>query len=69
MIANLDKFKAIIITKNYELKFKGKSILSFAKVDLLGIKYIDNEISFEFHLSEICRKAGGQLSALELIGS
>ena len=51
MIANPDKFKAIIITKdrqqteNYELNFKGKSISSSAKVDLLGIT-IDNKLSF-----------------------
>ena len=42
MIANPDKFKAIIIakdrqqTENYELNFKGKSISSSAKVDLQG---------------------------------
>ena len=74
MIANPDKFKAIIITKerqqteNYELNFKGKSISSSAKVDLLGIT-IDNKLSFEFHISEICRKAGGQLNALKRLGS
>ena len=74
MIANPDKFKAIIITKdrqqteNYELNFKGKSISSSAKVDLLGMT-IDNKLSFEFHISEICRKAGGQLNALKRLGS
>ena len=46
----------------------GKSISSSAKVDLLGIT-MDNEISFEFHISEICRKAGGQLNARERLGS
>ena len=57
MIANPNKFKAIIITKdrqqteNYELNFKGKSISSSAKVDLLGIT-IDNQLFFEFHISE-----------------
>ena len=74
MIANPDKFKAIIITKdrqqteNYELNFKGKSISSSAKVDLLGIT-IDNKLPFEFHISEICRKASGQLNALKRLGS
>ena len=53
MIANSDKFKAIIITEIYELNFKCISISSSAKVDLLGIT-IDNELSFEFHISEIC---------------
>ena len=67
MIANPYKFKAAIITKdrqqieNYELNFKGKSI---AKVDLLG-----NELCFEFHISEMCRKAGGQINALKRLGS
>ena len=74
MTAYPDKFKAIIITKdrqqteNYELNFKGKSISSSAKIDLLDIT-IDNKLSFEFHISEICRKAGGQLNALKRLGS
>ena len=74
MIADPDKFNAIIITKsrqhteNYELNFKGKSVSSSAKVDLLGIT-IDNELSFEFLISEICRKAGGQLNALKRLSS
>ena len=74
MIANPDKFKTIIITKdrqqteNYELNFKGKGIFSSTKVDLLGIT-TDNKLFFEFHISEICRKAGGQLNALKRLGS
>ena len=61
MIANPDKFKAIIITKdrqqteNYELNCKGKSISSSAKVDLLGIA-IDNELSLKFYINEMCKK-------------
>ena len=76
MIANPDKFKAIMITKdrqqteNYELNFKGKTISLHLKklIYLLGIT-IDNELSFEFHISERCRKAGGQLNALKRLGS
>ena len=74
MIANPDKFKAIIITKdrrqteNYELNFKGKSISSSVKVDLLGIT-IYNKLSFEIHINEIPRKAGGQFNALKRLGS
>ena len=56
------------LTENYVLNFKDKSISSSVKVDLLGIT-IDNELSFEFHISEIRRKAGGQLNALKLPGS
>ena len=49
-------------------RVKGKSISSSAKVDLLGIT-IDNELSFEFHISEMCRKAGSQLNALKPLDS
>ena len=45
----------------------GESI-SLSAVDLLGIT-IHNELPFEFHISEMCRKACGQLNALKRLGS
>ena len=41
---------------------------SSEKVDLLGLT-IDTKRSFESHISEICRKAAGQLNALKRLGS
>ena len=74
MIANPDKFKAVILTKyrkdnsNLELNFCDKKIKTSDKVQLLRIT-IDQRLSFEQHISEICRKASGQLNALKRLGS
>ena len=70
MIANPDKFKAIIITKNgsdtsgIELKINGAVILSQKEVTLLGLT-IDNKLSFYQHISKICISAGGQLNSIK----
>ena len=59
MIGNPDNFKAIILTKdrkddsNLELSFCDKKIKTSDKVQLLGIT-IDQRLSFEQHISEIC---------------
>ena len=42
-------------------------ITSEAEVDLLGLK-IDQRLSFDSHISKICRKASKQLNALERSG-
>ena len=74
MIANPDKFKAIISTKdrrdnsNLELNFCDKKIKISDKVQLLGIT-TNQRLPFEQHISEICRKASGQLNALKRLGS
>lgn len=74
MIANPGKFKAIVLSKNnaetVDTKFqiRGKVLHSTDKVDLLGVT-IDDKLSFEHHISEICRKAAGQLNALKRLGS
>ena len=70
MIANPDKFKAIILSKEklnttyITFNFKGQNISAKEKVDLLGIT-IDNKLTFETHISSLCRKAAGQLNALK----
>ena len=59
MIANPDKFKAIILTKdrkdnsNLELNFCDKKIKTSNNVQLLGIT-TDQWLFFEQHISEIC---------------
>ena len=70
MIANPDKFKAIILSKeklnttDITFNFKGQNISAKEEVDLLGIT-IDNKLTFETHISSLCRKAAGQLNALK----
>ena len=74
MIANPGKFKAIVLSKNNidtvgtKFQIREKVIYSSNKVDLLGIA-IDNQLNFETRISEICRKAAGQLNALKHLGS
>ena len=73
MIANPDKFKAIVLTKidhntaGIRLEFCGKTILSSNEIDLLGIT-IDTKLSFDSHITKICRKASRQLNALKRLG-
>ena len=74
MITNPGKFKAIVLSKNNidtagtKFQIREKAIYSSDKVDLLGIA-IDDQLNFESHISEICRKAAGQLNALKRLGS
>ena len=69
MIANPGKFQSIIICKEKKqldsvtLTINNKSIQPSGSVKLLGIE-IDNSLSFESHISSLCRKAAGQLNAL-----
>ena len=70
MIANPEKFKAIVLTKHdeqtvgSEFNFSGITNYSSAEVDLLGVK-LDTKLSFESHISKMCKKAAGQLNALK----
>ena len=73
MIANPDKFKAIVLTKtdhntaSIKLEFSRKTILSSNEIDLLGIT-IDTKLSFDSHIAKICRKASRQLNAFKHLG-
>jgi len=70
MIANPDKFKAIIITKNgsdtsgIELKINGEIIHTQKEVTLVGVT-IDNKLSFAPHISKICKTAANQLNSIK----
>ena len=69
MIVNPDKFQAIIVKKNskmensYPLNINDQTINSENSVKLLGIE-IDNKLSFEQHISTLCKKASNQLNAI-----
>ena len=69
MIVNPDKFQAIIIKRNsnmedqYTLNFDGNQVNSDKSVKLLGIS-IDNKLSFEEHVSSLCKKVSNQLNAI-----
>ena len=70
MIVNPDKFKAIVFTKSRQdtsgipINLKEHCITSENTVTLLGIK-IDCILSFEKHVSELCKTAASQLNALK----
>ena len=70
MIANPDKFEAIIIEKNgrdtsgIPLNINNDTITSSKEVTLLGIT-IDNKLSFNTHISNICKNAANQLNAIK----
>ena len=69
MIVNPDIFQAIIVKKNakikdsYPLKINDQIINSENSVKRLGIK-IDNKLSFDKHISTLCKKASNQLNAI-----
>ena len=70
MIVNPDKFKAIVLTKarqdtsGISINLRDHCITSEESVSLLGIT-IDCRLSFDKHVSTLCRKAASQLSALK----
>ena len=70
MIANPEKFKAIILQKSKSAKvsdlkipIRGQQVAPTQEVELLGIK-IDNELEFNKYIYKICKKAANQLNAL-----
>ena len=69
MIANPDKFQAIVMNKKREnqkthkLKIYNNEIETTKSVKLLPID-IDNQLSFNQHISKLCSKAAMQLNAV-----
>ena len=69
MLANQNKFKAIVLTKTdhntagIRLEFSGKTILSSNEIDLLGVTIDTNS-----HITKICCKASRQLNAWKCLG-
>lgn len=68
MLANPSKFQSIVLTRDKQpirttFEIKNKIIHNQEMVELLGVK-IDEQLKFDTHISELCRKAGGQLNSL-----
>ena len=68
MIVNPDKFQALILGKhkqndNIKLKINGSDIIPRKSVTLLGVE-IDNKLSFNDHITTICKKAGNKINAM-----
>ena len=69
MIANPDKFQAIVLDKrrsnNTEVKFiiGSEQIQAVPSVDILGIT-IDDKLNFNLHIDKTCRKSTNQLNTL-----
>ena len=69
MIANPDKFHTLFIRKDKKdtsgiiMKFQNKTIISEDCIKLLGVR-IDNKLNFDHHISDLCKKASGQLYAI-----
>ena len=74
MIANPDKFHAIILkkkktdTSDLLIHIKGNEIKTESDVQLLGIA-IDNKLSFKKHISNLFKKTGGKLNAIKRLSS
>ena len=74
MIANQEKFKAIILQKtksavvpDVKIQIRGQEVAPTQEVELLGVK-IDDELEFDKYISKICKKAANQLNALYRLG-
>ena len=70
MIANASNFYALLIKKDQtntsgeKISIRGETIESEDSVKLFGIK-LDHKLSFDLHISELCRKAATQLNVLK----
>ena len=69
MIANPDKFKAIILDKqnsdfsNTKISVNNENLEIVPSVKLLGIQ-IDSQLNFNMQINNICKSAANQLNAL-----
>jgi hypothetical protein len=73
MQANPDKFQAISIgrkthEKNLSFMLQGNKIDCEDEVNLLGVTF-DFKLTFNSHISHICKKASQQLNVLKRIGN
>ena len=73
MRANLDKFQVIVLGRHKQkeiinLKINGAEIKGQNSVTLLGVE-TDNELNFNNHISNICKKAGNKINAISRIQS
>ena len=67
LISNAEKIHLILSAKkNLEIKGSSYSIRNEDTVKLLGI-HIDNNLNFDYHVSQLCKKASRKLHALARI--
>ena len=72
MIANPDKFHAIIVKKDrsdttgINIKVKGQNILTESTVKLLGVK-LDYKLNFDPHISDLCKESCESAECFEKI--
>ena len=72
MHANPDKFQGLVLgpkklTDNVQLVVGDTLLNADENIKLLGLN-IDNKLSFDNHISEVCKKAARQLNALARLG-
>ena len=68
MLANPSKFQFIVLNKskghiNTSIQINDITLDSKDYVELLGIR-IDDKLTFDSHISDLCRKSGGQLNSI-----
>ena len=66
MIANRDKYQALVLgntAHDFDIKCEEKPIPVSSEIQFLGVT-LDNKLKFDFHVACICRKAEGQVNAL-----
>ena len=68
--ANPDKFHLILSDKNeyHSIQVAGSNIKNFQCAKLLGIK-IDNKLTFNEHVTDLCKKASQKIHALARISN
>ena len=67
LISNAEKSHLIVSTKkNLEIQVSGRSTRNEDSVKLLGID-LNNDLNFEYHVNQLCKKASNKLHALARI--
>ena len=65
--ANADKYHLIASSKiPVDIQILDGKVTSESRVKLLGI-YVDNRLNFDYHVSQLCKKASKKLNALTRI--
>ena len=65
-MSNASIYQALVLgntAHNFDIKCKEKPIPVSSEIQLLGVT-LDNKLKFDSHIASICRKAGGQVNAL-----
>ena len=66
-MSNASKYQALVLgntAHNFDIKCEEKPIPVSSEIQLLLGVTLDNKLKFDSHIASICRKAGGQVNAL-----